>query len=697
MSSRLGFALAALAIGGAPFLNDALAQSKRARGFVREPDSVFQQFTVGVRFRNFLPPEVDLAARFPTPGNQGSQSSCTAWAVGYAMRSFYEGKRQNWSFASNDQLISPAYIYNSLHKYSGDCNAGVAISAALELLEKNGAPTLAVFPYTEGDCSVAPDPKAASVAPEFRIRSWRAINAKVLDDAKGQIRLGNPVVFGMDISESFENLEGDAVYDDTTTPRIGGHAMVLVGYSERRQAFKVINSWGTDWGDKGFAWISYRAIKELTDRMFVMDVADTPPVKIEIAQAPEPAPVVVPPPAPVVVVPPKPAPVVVTPPPEPKPAPVVVVPPKPAPIVVVPAPEPTPKPAPIVVAPPKPAPVVVTPPPEPKPAPVVVVPPKPAPVIAPTPEPKPAPVVVAVVPPKPAPVVVAPSPEPAPKPAPVVVAPPAPVFIAPVPQPTPKPAPVPPPAPVAVVVPKPVPVVTPPKPAPVPPVAAVQSQVTARLREVSCARLEGNVSADRTVRIKGFAGDTAEMSMLRDELLAMPGVRRVESEASIHPWPQCEVYLSFSEALAEGKAGSVRLRGGSGDTFREGDSLSIEVVTPPYPSYLYVSYLQANGEVAHLAWPQGRIPRPVAPNTRMTFGGGTNGQPLYRVSGPFGDEMIVVVASASPLFQEELPETADDRQYLTTFRKAFLVRPQGGGGQRTVSAVATPLKTQSKN
>lgn len=637
MSSRLGFALAALAIGGAPFLNDALAQSKRARGFVREPDSVFQQFTVGVRFRNFLPPEVDLAARFPTPGNQGSQSSCTAWAVGYAMRSFYEGKRQNWSFASNDQLISPAYIYNSLHKYSGDCNAGVAISAALELLEKNGAPTLAVFPYTEGDCSVAPDPKAASVAPEFRIRSWRAINAKVLDDAKGQIRLGNPVVFGMDISESFENLEGDAVYDDTTTPRIGGHAMVLVGYSERRQAFKVINSWGTDWGDKGFAWISYRAIKELTDRMFVMDVADTPPVKIEIAQAPEPAPVVVPPPAPVVVVPPKPAPVVVTPPPEPKPAPVVVVPPKPAPVV------------------------------------------------------------VAVVPPKPAPVVVAPSPEPAPKPAPVVVAPPAPVVIAPVPQPAPKPAPVPPPAPVAVVVPKPVPVVTPPKPAPVPPVAAVQSQVTARLREVSCARLEGNVSADRTVRIKGFAGDTAEMSMLRDELLAMPGVRRVESEASIHPWPQCEVYLSFSEALAEGKAGSVRLRGGSGDTFREGDSLSIDVVTPPYPSYLYVSYLQANGEVAHLAWPQGRIPRPVAPNTRMTFGGGTNGQPLYRVSGPFGDEMIVVVASASPLFQEELPETADDRQYLTTFRKAFLVRPQGGGGQRTVSAVATPLKTQSKN
>lgn len=648
MPKRLGITAAALIVGSAPFFSDnALAQVKRAKGFVREPDTVFQTFPVGVRFRNYLPPEVDLSNRFPVPGNQGQQSSCTAWAVGYAMRSYYEGKRQNWSFASSDQLISPAFIYNSLQETRGDCSSGIAISAALNLLQKNGAPTLALFPYSENSCTLLPDPAATGMASEFRIRSWRAIDSKALDDAKGQIRSGNPVVFGMDISDSFENLSGDVVYDDVTSPRTGGHAMVLVGYSERRQAFKLINSWGTDWGDKGFGWVSYRAVKQFTDRMFVMDVPD-------LAPAPDPVAIAVAP--------------------QPSPAPVVVPPPKPAPVVVAPAPEPAPKPAPVVVAPP------------PEPA------PRPAPVVTP-----PAPVVVVA--PKPAPVVIAPSPEPAPKPTPVVVAPPEPrpPVIASVVEPAPKPSPAP---PAPVVAPKPAPpkpvVVAPPKPVPAPappPVATVQKQIAARLNEVSCARLEGTVSADRTVRVRGFAGDADELAKLREDLLAMPGVRRVESEATLRPWPQCEVYLSFAEALAEGKSSSVRLRGGNADVFREGDSLSIEVVTPAYPSYLYVSYLQANGEVAHLAWPQGRPARPVAPNTRITFGGG-NGQPVYRVGGPFGDEMVVVVASASPLFQEELPETADDRQYLTTFRKAFLLRPQGGGGQRTVSAVAVPLKTQ---
>ncbi len=183
--------------------------------------------------------------------------------------------------------------------------------------------------------------------------------------------------------------------------------------------------------------------------------------------------------------------------------------------------------------------------------------------------------------------------------------------------------------------------------------------------------------------------------LLEADLLATPGVRRVRSEAKLYPWPQCEVYLSFGEALAEGKGISARLRGSEGNSFREGDSLSIEVVTPSYPSYLYVSYLQANGEVAHLAWPQGRISRPLAPNTKVTFGGGI-GQPMYRIGGPFGDEIIVVVASASPLFQQELPDGENDREYLTSFRKAFVLRPQGGGGQRTVAAVAVPLKTQSR-
>ena len=43
----------------------------------------------------------------------------------------------------------------------------------------------------------------------------------------------------------------DEYFPDTAR---GGHAVALVGYSSGR--FIVRNSWGTDWGDDGFAYAS---------------------------------------------------------------------------------------------------------------------------------------------------------------------------------------------------------------------------------------------------------------------------------------------------------------------------------------------------------------------------------------------------------------------------------------------------------
>lgn len=606
------------------------AQTRRAKGFVREPDAVYRGFDMTPRYRSFLPPAADLSPAFPTPGDQGQQSSCTAWAVGYALRSYYEGKRQQWNFSAANQLISPAYIYNHLHNYSGDCSQGTPISYALDLLKTHGAPTLDAFPYVENDCTLKPNPAVMGAASQFRIRSWQALDPKKIDDAKGQIHRGNPVVFGMDISDEFEKWSGDAVYDNTSSPRTGGHAMVIVGYSEARQAFKIINSWGTSWGDNGFGWISYRAMRELADRQFVVDVPELPdPVMVKPNTPPKPVAVV-----------------------EPKPAPVVVKPPAPPPPVVVIAPKPVPPP-PVAIVEPKPVPVVVTPP-----KPVIAEPPLVAIV-----EPKPAPAPVAVDPPKPAPVVVTP-----PKPAPVVVAPP------PVVKPPPP-------------IPQPVVAVQPPPPV-IPPVATVRSQVASHAQQLQCAKVESSVSSDRTARVRGFAGFAGEVDKLRADLAATPGVNRVETDVRVYPWPQCEVYLNFAGALASQRGLNAAVRGG-GTTLSAGDSLAIEVVTPAYPSYVYISYLQASGDVVNLAWPEGRSPKAMPPNTKLTFGGGANGQPTYRIGAPFGDEIIVVITSASPLFQDEPAETVTEREYLTSFRRAFLV-------QRVFSAVALPLKTQPK-
>ena len=37
----------------------------------------------------------------------------------------------------------------------------------------------------------------------------------------------------------------------------GGHAILIVGFDDNRQLFIVRNSWGADWGDRGYCYFPY--------------------------------------------------------------------------------------------------------------------------------------------------------------------------------------------------------------------------------------------------------------------------------------------------------------------------------------------------------------------------------------------------------------------------------------------------------
>ena len=47
------------------------------------------------------------------------------------------------------------------------------------------------------------------------------------------------------------------IYSYTTGKKLGGHAVLLVGYNDAEQYFLVKNSWDTGWGEGGFFKIAY--------------------------------------------------------------------------------------------------------------------------------------------------------------------------------------------------------------------------------------------------------------------------------------------------------------------------------------------------------------------------------------------------------------------------------------------------------
>jgi len=199
-----------------------------------------------------LPKVVDLSANLPTPGHQGSQRSCTAWAVGYALKAY-----QEFIETSTRIYFSPSFIYNQINNGR---DGGSRVMDALNLISEQGSCTWDDMPYNQNDFRTQPSHSAITKAKKYKIDYWRQVNVRDRKEIKAQINAGYPVVIGAVIDEGFEKLRqynAESMWKQNIGATKGGHAMLIVGYDDYKNAFRIINSWGTDWGDKGYAWIDY--------------------------------------------------------------------------------------------------------------------------------------------------------------------------------------------------------------------------------------------------------------------------------------------------------------------------------------------------------------------------------------------------------------------------------------------------------
>lgn len=103
--------------------------------------------------------------------------------------------------------------------------------------------------------------------------------ATALADIKTCIRAKLPVMFGTLVYGQIGavNKQGDIWFPSPNEQPAGGHAMLIVGYdddrlcigTDKKGAFLVKNSWGTEWGDNGYGWLPYEYL--LSDRDLLSD------------------------------------------------------------------------------------------------------------------------------------------------------------------------------------------------------------------------------------------------------------------------------------------------------------------------------------------------------------------------------------------------------------------------------------------
>lgn len=195
-----------------------------------------------------------VALDMPPVGNQGQQGSCTSWSTAYAGMSFFMNRLNGTHYASNQQLCSPKYVYNQITR--GACG-GTSIPSNLNVLLNNGVCTLSDMPYSDLDCSIQPNATQNAGATLNKIFSWKMVDKTNTNVIKSCLLAKYPVFIALTVDESFDNLQPPYIWSAKYGATRGNHAVTVVGYDDAKGAFKIQNSWGTGWGDKGHLWIAY--------------------------------------------------------------------------------------------------------------------------------------------------------------------------------------------------------------------------------------------------------------------------------------------------------------------------------------------------------------------------------------------------------------------------------------------------------
>lgn len=201
---------------------------------------------------------MDLRPFMTTVENQGPLNSCAANAVAGAYE--YLAKRHT----DSDYDVSRLFIYynaRALYDQEKIEDRGSVISLAIEGLRQYGACSEDTWSYDASWVNELPNDEAYDEAGNFLVEDMEVVPVN-LNAWRSCLAEGYPIIFGMLLFGSFDKQRKKGMVPlptptETQRGQHGAHAMLCVGYSDKDRVFIVRNSWGDEWGDKGYCYIPY--------------------------------------------------------------------------------------------------------------------------------------------------------------------------------------------------------------------------------------------------------------------------------------------------------------------------------------------------------------------------------------------------------------------------------------------------------
>jgi len=206
--------------------------------------------------------------------DQKDLGSCTANALAGALE--FLMRKERVPFVDLSRLF--IYYNERAIGHSVRIDSGAMLRDGIKALAKQGVCPEESWPYDVARFAKKPPKACYQEALDYRILSYARLDT--LDEMRACLADGYPFVFGFSVYESFESQQvartGVLDLPRVSEKLLGGHAVLGVGYDDVAERFMVRNSWGTDWGKKGFFTMPYEymADRNLSDDFWTIRLGE---------------------------------------------------------------------------------------------------------------------------------------------------------------------------------------------------------------------------------------------------------------------------------------------------------------------------------------------------------------------------------------------------------------------------------------
>jgi hypothetical protein len=220
-------------------------------------DFIYEDF---IKFKlNELPSIVDYRNQLLPVRNQGDQGTC------YAQSAACMKEWQEYQDYKLNEYLSPQFFYNNRdymndNESFNDGDNGMTGRDVMRILKNIGICKETEYMYDNmnrnDNCSDIPEWIKVN-ALKHRIKSYARVNS--LNGLRNDLFYNGPCLIAFPVYGSKNGIINAPMWERSKGDiSMGGHAMTVVGYDDTKKHFIIRNSWGTNWGDKGYCYYDYK-------------------------------------------------------------------------------------------------------------------------------------------------------------------------------------------------------------------------------------------------------------------------------------------------------------------------------------------------------------------------------------------------------------------------------------------------------